>query len=150
MNKLRIIAAIIIFPLLASLSDGGAAGQGRRKRPRAAKRAATVSIGDWGGMHVRMKVSRDGAQLDFDCAHATIARPLRLDRGGRFDVPGLYAREHGGPVRADENQSGLPARFRGQLAGRTLTLSVMLDGSTESIGPFTLRFGQAPRVVKCL
>ncbi|HEX8493386.1 MAG TPA: hypothetical protein VF658_11130 [Pyrinomonadaceae bacterium] len=150
MYKLRIIAAIIIFPLLVSLAAQANIGQSRKKRLGAAKRMETVSIGDWGGQHVQMEVSRDGAQLDFDCAHATISQPLKLDRSRRFDVKGFYAQEHGGPIRADEDQNGSPARFKGSLNGKTLTLMVTLEGSAESIGPFTLRFGQAPRIVKCL
>ena len=150
MNKLRIIAAIITFSLLFSLAAQGEAGQRKRKRLSANKRTQTLQIGVWGGQHVRMEVTRDGAQLDFDCAHASINQPLKLDRSGRFDARGLYAQEHGGPVRADESQEGQPARFRGRLKGKTLTLTIVTDGSRETIGPYTLRFGQEPRVVKCL
>jgi hypothetical protein len=150
MNKLRIIAAITIFTVLTSLAAQAEAGQSRKKRRGATKKTGAVSIGAWGGTHVGMEVRRDGAQLDFDCAHATINQPLKLDRRRSFDVPGLYAREHGGPVRADEDQSGSPARFKGRIVGKTLTLTVTLEGSAEVIGSYTLRFGQAPRVFKCL
>lgn len=150
MHKLRIIAAITIFTVLIPLAAQTEAGQSKKKRRGATKRAEAVSIGAWGGRHVLMEVRRDGAQLDFDCAHATINQPLRLDRGRKFDVPGLYVREHGGPIRADEDQSGSPARFKGHITGKTLTLTVTLDGSTDVIGTFTLRLGQTPRVLKCL
>ena len=150
MYKLRIGAAITIFTMLVCLAAPAEAWQSRKKRRGATKKMETVKIGAWGGAHVQMEVNRDGAQLDFDCAHATINQPLKLDRSRRFDVPGLYAQEHGGPIRADEDQSGRPARFKGNLNGKTLTLTVTLDGSAESIGTFTLRFGQLPRVVKCL
>lgn len=150
MHKLRIIAAITIFTVLISQAAQTEAGHSRKKRRGATKKTETVTIGDWGGRHVQMEVRRDGARLDFDCAHAAINQTLKLDRSRRFDVPGLYVREHGGPIRADEDQSGRPARFKGHIIGQTLTLTVTLDGSADVIGTFTLRFGQAPRVFKCL
>lgn len=97
-----------------------------------------------------MDVDANGAQLDFDCAHATINQPLKLDANGNFDAAGLYVRERGGPVRSDDDQSGQPARFKGRLAGNSLTLTIALEGAAESIGPFTLEFGKYARVFKCM
>lgn len=150
MNKIRIIAAAILFPLLLSLAAQGASWQSRKKRPKPIKKMETVSIGKWGGRHIDMEVTAEGAQLDFDCAHATINQPLKLDGAGNFDVQGRYMREHGGPVRSDEDQDGAQARFKGHIAGKTLTLTITLDGSTESLGPFTLEHGKYSRIVKCM
>jgi hypothetical protein len=150
MNKIRIIAAVILFPLLLSLAAQGASWQSRKKRPKPIKKMETVSIGKWGGRHVGMEVTPDGAQLDFDCAHAIINQPLQLDAGGNFDVQGRYTKEHGGPVRSDEDQGGAAARFKGHFEGKTLTLTITLDGSAEAIGPFTLEHGKYSRIFKCM
>lgn len=150
MNKIRIIAAVILLPLLLSLAAQGASWQSRKKRLKPIKKMETVSTGKWGGRHVGMDVTADGAQLDFDCAHATINQPLKLDGGGNFDVQGLYTKEHGGPVRSDEDQSGAAARFKGHFAGKTLTLTITLDSSGETFGPFTLEHGKYPRIFKCM
>lgn len=150
MNRIRITAAIILFPLLLSLVAEGASWQSRKKRPKPVKKMETVSIGKWGGRHVGMDVTAEGALLDFDCAHATINQPLKLDGAGNFDVQGRYTKEHGGPVRSDEDQSGSAARFRGHFAGKTLTITITLDDSTESFGPFTLEHGKYPRIFKCM
>ena len=150
MNKIRIIAAVILFPLLLSLAAQGASWQSRKKRPKPIKKMETVSIGKWGGRHVGMEVTADGAQLDFACAHATINQPLQLDAGGNFDVQGRYTKEHGGPVRSDEDQNGAAARFKGHFEGKTLTLSITLDGSDEAIGTFTLEHGKYSRIFKCM
>jgi hypothetical protein len=150
MNKTRIIAAIILFPLLLSLTAQGAGRQSRKKRRAPVKKMETVSIGRWGGGRVGMQVTADGAELDFDCAHAVINQPLNLDSGGNFDVQGRYMKEHGGPVRSDENQDGQAARFKGHFAGKTLTLTITLDDSDESLGPYTLEEGKYPRIVKCM
>lgn len=149
MRKIRIIAAIVILPLLITLVAQGASWQGKKKRRGHVKKMETVAIGSWGGMHVGMEVTGEGAQLEFDCAHATINQSLKLNSNGNFDAQGLYVKEHPGPVRSDEDQSGQPAHFTGKLTGKTLTLTVSLDNSSESIGPFTLELGRYARIFKC-
>jgi hypothetical protein len=150
MKKLRLTAAVILFPLLLSLFAQGATWQGKKKRRGHVKKMETVSIGTWGGRHVGMEVTGSGATLDFDCAHAFIEQSITLDANGRFDVPGRYFQERGGPVRSDADQSGQSAHFKGSLTGKTLTLTIMIDGSSESIGPFTLEFGKSGRIFKCM
>lgn len=150
MNKIKITAAVILFPLLLSLVAQGATWQHKKKRRGHVKKMETVSIGKWGGRHVGMDVTSDGAQLDFDCAHATITQPLTLDASGSFDVQGLYMAEHGGPTRMGEDQDGKPAHFKGRLAGTTMTLTVTIDGAANAIGSFTLELGKYPRITKCM
>src|SRR6266487_5167816 len=55
-----------------------------------------IGAGVWGGDHIRMEVSGNGATLEFDCAHGNISGPLTLDRLGRFQAKGSFTREHGG------------------------------------------------------
>jgi hypothetical protein len=150
MKKIKILAAVIVLPLLISLIAQGASGQSKKKRRGHVKKMETVSIGSWGGMHVRMEVTGDGAQLEFDCAHATINQPVTLTANGSFDVNGLYVQEHGGPVRSDEGQDGQPAHFKGQLTGKTMTLTITLEGSSEAIGPYNLELGRFARIHKCM
>lgn len=150
MNKVRTTAAVIIFTLLLSLMAQGATEQRKKKRRGVVKKMETVSIGRWGGSHIVMDVNGEGAQLDFDCAHATITQPLNIDANGNYDVKGLYTKEHGGPVRMGEDQSGQPAHFKGRLTGKTLTLTITLDNSSESIGPYTLEQGKSARIMKCM
>jgi hypothetical protein len=113
--------------------------------------AGCVPAGSWGGSHLRLEVKADGALLEFDCAHGRIPGPLKLDGEGRFETKGTYAREHGGPVRAgEEEQEGEPARYSGRLEGKLLTLTVKAGPRDEVIGTYKLRQGQTPRIVKCL
>jgi hypothetical protein len=156
MRKFRIIAAFIILPLLLSLVAFGAASQSRKKRrghvekTEAVKKMETVSTGNWGGPHIRMDVTGEGAFIDFDCAHAMINQPLALNASGGFTAQGRYVREHGGAMRSDENQDGQPAHFTGRVAGKTLTLTITIDGSSEDIGTYTLELGKPTRIVKCM
>jgi hypothetical protein len=150
MNKIRMTALVILFPLLLSLTAQGADGQSKKKRRGHAKKMETVSVGRWGGNHIAIDVTSSGAQLDFDCAHATITEPIQLDANGNFNVPGLYAQEHGGPVRMGEDQDGKPAHFKGRITGKTLTLTITLDGSSEAVGSYTLEQGKFSRIRKCM
>lgn len=150
MIKSRTIAALILFPLLLSLLAQGATEQSKKKRRGHVKKMETVSIGNWGGPHIRMDVAGEGARIEFDCAHAIINQPLTLNAGGSFDAQGHYVREHGGPVRSDEGQDGQPAHFKGSVTGKTMTLTITLDGSAEALGPYTLELGKPTRIVKCM
>src|SRR5260370_30294056 len=100
--------------VLAGLLLGGLAGAGP------AARARRVPIGGWGGARVGLAVEETKTRLEFDCAHGTIGRPLTLDGKGGFLVEGRYFPEHGGPVRADEDSEGRPARYSGSLSDRIL------------------------------
>ncbi len=108
---------------------------------------ARIPNGDWGGDHVRLTVTDQGASLEFDCGHGAIAEPLAL-KDGALDVHGTYVFEHGGPVRKDESREGKPARYRGTFDGKTLTIRVVV-GEGDAVGPFTLEPGKRGRVVKC-
>jgi len=97
-----------------------------------------------------MKVTEKGATLEFDCAHGSIAERVVLDGDGKFSVKGRYVRERPGPVHEGADQSGEPAVFSGSVVGKTLTLRIKLEGSSEEISAFTLVYGKAGRIVKCL
>jgi hypothetical protein len=106
--------------------------------------------GSWGGPHVSLEITGETGRIEYDCAHGTLGGPIKLDREGRFEVAGTHASERGGPVREGEEDSGQPARYRGQVKGKTLSLTVTLTGSGEELGTFTLTQGATSRLVKCL
>jgi hypothetical protein len=107
-----------------------------------------VRVGTWGGLHIGLEVTADGGTLELDCAHGTLDQVPSLDDKGRFDVKGTYVQEHGGPIRKDEDQSGRPARYRGTVAGDSMTLEIVPEGG-PSFEPLTLTFGAKPKIMKC-
>jgi hypothetical protein len=109
-----------------------------------------VATGAWGGTSIRLEVTAQGATIEYDCAHGTIDEPLVTDRDGRFTASGTHVREHGGPIRQDEQPDRHPARYQGQLTGDTLRLIVMLTDLQQNVGTFTLMRGVTGRVFKCL
>ncbi len=108
-----------------------------------------VPTGTWGGDHIRLEVTETGAQIEYDCAHGTIEGPMRLDREGRFDLKGAHIRERPGPILLGEAPDSHPARYTGSIKGQTMTLTVNLTETTDTIGAFTLTHGSAGRVRKC-
>ena len=106
--------------------------------------------GVWGGEHISISVTDTSTHLELDCAHGDIPAVLTLDRQGQFDVAGTYVREHGGPSRQGEIPDSHPAIYSGLVAATTMTLTIRLSDTGESIGAFTLVSGSLGRVVKCL
>lgn len=106
--------------------------------------------GVWGGQHIRMEVTDDGAQIEFDCAHSTMDEPVVLDHHGRFEVKGKFTREHGGPVRSERAPNSSPVRYIGQVEGQTMTLTIRHDETGESFGDYTLTQGSQGRLMKCM
>src|SRR5436309_3568847 len=96
-------------------------------------------VGTWGGEHVVLDVSKNGAVLEFDCAHGQIDQPLILDKKGRFAARGTFTPEHGGPVRRDEVTPSSATRYSGQVKGDVMTLKVV--GGAVDVGIFTLNCG---------
>ena len=105
--------------------------------------------GTWGGVHISMEVTAKGAAIEYDCAHGTISEPLRVDNDGRFQAKGTHVREHGGPIRNEETPVSHPASYSGKVNDKTITLTVTLTDSSETIGTFTLTQGSEGQLFKC-
>jgi hypothetical protein len=110
---------------------------------------AAVPAGSWGGNHVSMQVTGSGATLQFDCAHGRIPSLLSLDAQGRFEIAGVFVREHGGPIQQGEPEDSHPAVYSGRLEGNDLTLSIRLSDDGTETGPFTVRLGTEARLFRC-
>ncbi len=134
------------MPFLATLSVLAAlAGSASTPTPL----PASVPEGDWGGVGLKLVVSARDAKVELDAAHGTIEGPLALDAEGRFEANGTFVRERPGPTRAGAEDAGAqPARYRGTIAGETLTLEITLTRSGTAIGPLQARRGANARLRK--
>ncbi|HET6844514.1 MAG TPA: hypothetical protein VFK06_22940 [Candidatus Angelobacter sp.] len=103
--------------------------------------------GTWGGEHILLETSDNGAKAEFDCAHGEITQPLTLDQQGNFDVSGTFTAEHGGPVRRDETPNSSAVRYSGHVQGESMTLSI--TRGEEKLGSFTLTRDAHPLLTKC-
>lgn len=126
--------------LLAALTAGCAT-------PLAGDRQLT---GRWGGQHVGLEISAVSGRLDYDCASGTIDDPLATDAAGRFSATGTHTPGQGGPDRIDYTPPSYPARYSGSVSGDVMTLVVDVAAINARIGPYTLRRGTEPILLRCL
>jgi hypothetical protein len=134
--------------VLVAISALSQLGAGAAPTETMSEETTRLAAGVWGGQHVRVEVSDDGARLDFDAARGAIPRPVTLDGGGRFSAPGTYTAEHGGPLREGEEPKPQHAVYSGVVRGKEMTLKVMFTETEVEIGPFTLTLGSRGRVWK--
>ena len=133
-NKLLVLVSLILLIAASAAS-----------KPRKMQR---LQPGSWGGPHIRIYVEKDSATIDYDCANGTIEGPLTYDRKGNFTWRGTHNREHGGPIRIDENNSRR-AIYTGSIKGDRMALTVKLADSNDVVDTFTLTRGGPGRVFKC-
>lgn len=109
-------------------------------------------IGSWGGRHVGLELDSAGGRLDYDCAAGTIYGPVVPGADGSFRAAGTHVPGTGGPERVGEVRPSYPATYSGRLAGETMTLLVEYRSAQEPVrmGPFTLRRGAEPMLLRCL
>jgi len=108
-----------------------------------------VMAGEWGGAHAQMEVTPEGTRLELDCAQGLITGPLEVDKSGRVDSSGFFVRPGSGSGFETDAGIGEPARFRGKLSGKTLTLTVTLVGPAQDLGTFKLTHGRPARLPEC-
>ncbi len=150
MNYTKAILTAFAIPLMFTFFwQEGACQRGKRNK-MTTKRTSGVQAGMWGGKHVGLEVTADGAIVQYDCANGTINQPITPDKDGRFDVKGTHVTERPGPARIGREDKGQPARYTGSVNETGMTLTVTLTGTNETVGTFTLKHGVFPQIVKCL
>jgi hypothetical protein len=115
----------------------------------AAPEEKRVPEGKWGGVGLLVEVGAGGAKVELDAGHGSIEGPLSLDAEGRFEANGTLVRERPGPTHIGGEDAGADAaRYRGTIAGETLTLDITLTKSGTAIGPLQAKLGAPARLRK--
>ena len=112
-----------------------------------AKYQRRIATGVWGGQHIKIKVGEKSATIEYDCASGVIEGPLVFDPDGYFSLRGTHRMERGGPVRANDNPTEVPATYTGTVKGKIMTLTLKLSDSEEET--FTLEKGKPGELFKC-
>ena len=107
-------------------------------------------VGQWGGQHVGLMLDSSGGTLDYDCAAGRIDGPVLPGRDGRFVAAGTHTPGTGGPERIGEARPSYPARYSGSVSGDWMTLRVDVPDRGIVIGPYRLRRGAQPMLMRCL
>jgi hypothetical protein len=131
----------------SSSRTSNASGVQRRRRVR---RRGTDALlpGVWGGRHIRFEATGGGAEIEFDCARASVVRRIVVDAAGRFNADATYYRESGARPVTDEPPRGDAVRLTGRVGGSIMSLTIRRGG--ESLGTFSLARGREPRLTKCM
>jgi hypothetical protein len=137
---------LLVLPLGGSCKQAGP--DGAMQPP--GDQAQIVEIGSWGGEQVGLDVTQSGATVEFSCAHGSIEGSLVLDEEGSFTSDGLYFQEHGGPVNEKDVTEPVKARYEGKVTGGSMSLTVVNLDTQEKIGTYSLTFGAAAKITKCL
>ena len=132
----------ILLGVLLAVSCATASGS-----PQGRDREAPPNT--WGGMHVSMDTTDQGATLDFDCAHGAVLEPIKPNAEGEFSAKGTYTPMRGGPVKKNSPPRDLPAVYKGKINGDTMQLEILLDNKELQPEPFTLTRGRTGRVMHC-
>ena len=142
--------AVVLIAACAGLFCAGQMTASRPAQSGPAAPAKAVPNGVWGGEHIRMEVSDDGAEIEFDCARGTISQRLDLDDSGRFHVQGTYMAQTPAPaaVYGGFSASGVKATYTGTLSGSSLRLEVFIEGQ-DTPRTFELAQGDQGQLTKC-
>jgi len=152
MSQLTTVLAVLPL-LMAMFSQGHSCGSAKQQSVNknvAAQGEDRMVKGTWGGDHISMEVTEEGARVEFDCAHGTVSEALRVDSQGKFRAKGTHFTESGGPQRVDSDDKGVPVIYSGTTDGKTATFTITNSATDEVIGTFSLTLGKRSRIYKCL
>lgn len=104
--------------------------------------------GAWGGAHIGVRLDPSGGSIEYDCAAGTIG-PVAPGPAGQFLASGTHVTGFGGPERVGQARPTYSATFSGTVRGDTMHLRGQVENGVE-LGPFTLRRGAEPVLLRCL
>ena len=96
-----------------------------------------------------LNLTATGGELEYDCAVGVIAGALKVRRNGAFVATGTHTPSRGGPVFQGQVLPSYHIRYRGRVRGNEMSLTGRVENGVL-LGPFTLRRGAEPNLVRCL
>jgi hypothetical protein len=140
---------VLVFAFVGCIDCGGFARPSLATITAIVKEVAQVPTGTWGGDHIILEVTENGAEADFACARGAVEERLILDGNRRFDAKGSYVQESPGQRREEQPARSRPARYAGRVQGPMMFLTITLTDNGQTIGTFSLTKDRTPRITKC-
>ena len=105
----------------------------------------TDVAGTWGGDDAGLIATDTSAHVHIGCTLGDTKGRIVPDADGHFVLSGTYN------VDAYPVDRGIthPAQFTGQIAGKTMTLTVVLTDTGRQLGPVVLLLGKEPKMGPC-
>jgi hypothetical protein len=125
------------------------AKQLNKRRTMTNQTRTAVAKGSWAGNGIKLEIGDASSSLQFACAEGAIAEKLFQDANGDFSATGTFTRRTPGPQR-EGGVAAQNASFVGRIAGRSMTMKIVLTESKTSVGEFTLELDKRVRLQKCL
>jgi len=148
-QRLKVAAALITCSSFLVVVSNSSEGFAREPKDPTMETTRKLKNGVWGGESIIIEVTDSGATITYDCADGRIEQSIKIDDNGRFDVAGTHTRHIGGPVRSDEKPERKRVRYRGRVQDARMTLTVTLIDTNESVGSFSLTYGERPELKRC-
>ena len=104
-----------------------------------------VIQGTWGGDNAGLIVNLDDVHVHIGCTLGDAKGPVQTDLKGHFEATGTYNVDAYPVNRGIEH----PAKFSGDVAGDTMTLTVTLTDTGQVLGPVNLTYGKQPQMGPC-
>ena len=108
-----------------------------------------LTLGTWGGSGAGLIVSDTSMHLHVGCTYGDVSGRIAFDATGAFDVSGSYML-HAYPITVGPS---VPARFVGRLSGSTLTVTAIVNDTTQHTtvtrGPVSVTLGADPKLGPC-
>ncbi len=109
--------------------------------------------GSWASPQLRLTMGATGGEIEMGCASGIMKGPIKLAKDGSFSASGTFEQHQGGPQHVDEDapasHASHAARFRGTVAGDTMSLSILSAGA-RTPEKFQLRKGARLKIIRCL
>lgn len=105
-------------------------------------------IGQWGGRHIRLAITREGGRMSLECGNGFFPLPAAISDLGAFSVKGRLDRYRPGPSSANPPDASIVVSVRGQVTGNRLRLFVSDESGTQS--RFDLVRNDRQKLIRCL
>ena len=143
--------AVYSFPIDGACHSEGSSRATRRMMISKVNQTKLIAVkpGIWGSAGFGVTVQKNSVKFEFDCAEGSIARQLMINKHGSFRLDGTYTPQSHGPIRIGRLPKARPARYEGEISGKTMRVKLTLTDTGEVVNTFAAELDKEPRIRRC-